>query len=86
MKFINFRLRTFFWEKKIQNLESEQKLTKAEAKSYSNDMRLMVFDAITSHVPTANVHNLIPKFALCCNVSLSDVPKRATVEAMTREL
>ncbi|ROI73357.1 hypothetical protein DPX16_23885 [Anabarilius grahami] len=49
-------------------------------------MRLMVFDAITNQVPTANIHNLITKFGLRFSISLSDVPKRATVEAMTREL
>ncbi len=33
---------------KIQDLESEKKLTKTDAKSYSNEMRLMVFDAISN--------------------------------------
>lgn len=71
---------------KIQDLESGKKLTKTDAKSYSNEMRLMVFDAISNQVPTANIHNLIKKFGLRFTISLSDVPKRATVEAMTREL
>lgn len=71
---------------KIQDLESEKKLTKTDAKSYSNEMRLMVFDAISNQVPTANIHNLIKRFGLRFKISLSDVPKRATVEAMTREL
>lgn len=71
---------------KIQDLESEKKLTKTDAKSYSNEMRLMVFDAISNQVPAANIHNLITKCGLRFSISLSDVPKRATVEAMTREL
>lgn len=56
-----FGSKTFFWEKKIQDLESEKKLTKTDAKLYSKEMQLMVFDAISNQVPTANIHNLIKK-------------------------
>ncbi len=45
-----------------------------------------VFDAISNKVPNANIHNLIKKFRLRFKISLSDVPKRVTVEAMIREL
>lgn len=82
----NLQAENLLLGEKVQDLESEEKLTKNGAKTYSNEMRLMVFDAISNQVPTANIHNLIKKFGLRFNISLSDVPKRATVEAMTREL
>ncbi len=63
-----------------------KKLTKQIAKSYSNEMRLMVFDAISNQVPTAIIHNLIKSLGCASKLVLSYVPKRATVEAMTREL
>nr|XP_055059726.1 uncharacterized protein LOC129443265 [Misgurnus anguillicaudatus]XP_055059727.1 uncharacterized protein LOC129443265 [Misgurnus anguillicaudatus]XP_055059728.1 uncharacterized protein LOC129443265 [Misgurnus anguillicaudatus]XP_055059729.1 uncharacterized protein LOC129443265 [Misgurnus anguillicaudatus]XP_055059730.1 uncharacterized protein LOC129443265 [Misgurnus anguillicaudatus]XP_055059731.1 uncharacterized protein LOC129443265 [Misgurnus anguillicaudatus]XP_055059732.1 uncharacterize len=82
----DLQLKNHILEEKIQDLESEKKLTKKDAKLYSNKMRLMVFDAISNQVPTANIQNLITKFGLRFSICLSDVPKRATVEAMTREM
>lgn len=37
-------------------------------------------------MPIANIHNLIKNVGLRFTIILSDVPKRATLEAMTREL
>lgn len=73
-------------EEKIKELEAEHKETKLDKKTYSADMRVMVYDAVADQVPTSNVPRLIKKFSARFGVALTDVPHRSTVEAMTREL
>ena len=47
---------------------------------------MMVYDAIVDQVPTVNIHHMIEQFTWRCDITLTDVPHRSTVESMTREL
>ena len=49
-------------------------------------MRMMVYDASVDQAPTTNIPHLINILAMCCGVTLSDIPQKTTTEKMTREL
>lgn len=79
-------------EEKLEEAEGSVKHTKTDGKTYSSEMRLMVFDALICQTPTEHIPTLIEKFSKKkkfskrTGVNLDDVPSRTTVEAMTREL
>lgn len=60
--------------------------TKKDGKTYSVETRMKVFDALVSQVLTENIPKLMDKFAKRSGEKLTDVPIRATVEQMAREL
>lgn len=73
-------------EDKVEEMEDLVLVTKSDQKSYSSNMRLMVFDAIINQVPTSSIPKLIENFARRLNVTLEVIPSRSTVESMAREL
>lgn len=73
-------------EEKVDDLMEGVLETKSDQKSYSADMRMMVFDALVNQVPTNCVPKLIENFARRCKVKLEAIPHRSTVESMAREL
>lgn len=60
--------------------------TKKDGKTYSVETRMKVFDALVNQVPTENIPKLMDKFAKRSGEKLTDVPIRATVKQMAREL
>ena len=78
-----------FLEEEVEELKrakNEEKITKKDGKTYSTDMRMMIYDAIVNQVPTQNIPSLIEKYAQRTGEKLSAVPHRTTVEQMAREL
>lgn len=71
-------------EKKVQEMEDVSKATKLDGKSYTADIRMMVFDAIENQVPAKYIPKLIKNFFI--RMMLTDIPHRSTVENMAREL
>ena len=67
------------------SMEQEKRGTRDE-KTYSLDIRMMVYDAVVNQVPTTNIPTLIQTFFERSGITLKDVPHRNTVEQMTREL
>lgn len=63
-----------------------EKKTKRDEKTFSLDMRQMVYDSIINQVPTKNIPVLIRRFAMRFGVKITAVPHRNTVEQMAREL
>ena len=74
-------------QEKVIDLEGSGRssLTK-EGCTYSQDMRMLVYDSIVNHVPTRNIPNLIRQFAKRSGMDAEHVPHRNTVELMAREL
>ena len=60
--------------------------TKYNGKGYSPYVRLMVWDALCSNVPTSQVSSLISKISRRMGLTVGDMPDRSTIEAMAREL
>lgn len=81
-------LQTAKLEEKVQEMvdESKKQETKADGRTYSPEIHMMVFDAIVAQVPTYNITELITKISRRCGVTLKDVPRRSAIEFMTREL
>ena len=73
-------------EEQVRGLQAQSKEVKADGKSFSSNMRMMVFDAVINQVPTNNIPKLLEKFSARCGLNFSDVPHRTTVESMAREL
>ena len=57
-----------------------------EGKTYTHDMRMLVYDSLVNHVPTGNIPLLIEKFVKRSGLQLEHLPHRHTVEMMAREL
>ena len=64
----------------------DKKMTKKDGKTYSTDMRMIVYASIVNQVPTQNIPSLIQTYAEMTGDNLSAVPQRTTVEQMAREL
>ena len=66
----------FILEEKVQEMvaESKKQETKEDGRTYSPEIRMMVFDAIVAQVPTYNITELITKISRRCGVTLIDVP------------
>ncbi|KAI0210432.1 hypothetical protein LSAT2_004827, partial [Lamellibrachia satsuma] len=45
----------------LKRTKNEEKITKKDGKTYSIDMRMMIYDAIVNQVPTQNIPSLIEK-------------------------
>ena len=75
-------------EEMVQELSSAQKekRMKENGKTYSPDMRIMVYDAIVNQVPTQNIPLLIQSHANRTGENLDSIPHRTTVEQIAREL
>ena len=75
-------------EDKMEQLSAatSQVSSKKDRKTYSVDIRMMVYDSVINKVPTKNIPILIRKFAESTGVKLNEVPHHSTVEQMTREL
>ena len=56
--------RILFLEEEVEELKrakNEEKITKKDSKTYSTDMRMMIYDAIVNQVPTQNMLNGLVK-------------------------
>ena len=74
-------------EEQVQELtEAHVNITKTDGKAYCPDIRMMVYDAIVDQAPTVNIPHMIEQFTWRCDITLTDVPHRSTVESMTRKL
>ena len=59
---------------------------KSDMKSYSSQTRMLVFDYITLHVPTASIPLVLEQSLLPLEKKSENIPNRTTVELMAREL
>ena len=59
---------------------------KKDNKTFSTNMRMLVYDSIIKRVPTKNIPNLIQSHATIHGHVPSSLPSRSTVEQMAREL
>ena len=59
---------------------------KSDMKSYSSQTRMLVFDYITLHVPTASIPLVLEQSLLRLEKKSENIPNRTTVELMAREL
>ena len=59
---------------------------KSDMKSYSSQTRMLVFDYITLHVPTARIPLVLEQSLLHLEKKSENIPNRTTVELMAREL
>ena len=57
-----------------------------EGKTYSEETRMFVYDAVVNNVPTGNIPKLLKQFGKRAGIEIGDVPHRNTVELMAREL
>ena len=74
-------------EEQVQEMnEAHVNINKTDGKAYCPDIRMMVYDAIVDQVPTVNIPRMIEQFTRRCDITLTDVPHRSTVESMTRKL
>ncbi|KAK6189078.1 hypothetical protein SNE40_005122 [Patella caerulea] len=73
-------------EATVREMQENTVVTKTDKKTYSPQTRMMVFDAITSQTPIAQIPRVIKNISSRCGVTLKDIPTRWTVEAMAREL
>ena len=73
-------------EIELKEATDKTKVTKKDGKTYSTDMRMSIYDAIVSQVPTQNIPSLIEKLSQRTGEKLSALPHRTTVEQMAREL
>ena len=57
-----------------------------EEKTYSLQMRMIIYNMLICNVSTVNIPILIQKIGQCMNFTFSDIPHRNSVEQMAREL
>jgi hypothetical protein len=72
----------------VKNLQenSMEKEGKRDKKTYSSSTRMMVYDAVVQQAPTVNVTPLLEKLTWRIGLTITDIPKRHSVEQMAREL
>ena len=51
-------------EEQVRGLQAQSKEVKADGKSFSSNMRMMVFDAVINQVPTNNIPKMLESFQL----------------------
>ena len=73
-------------EETVESLNCRESDLKKDGKTFSSDMRMLVYDSVVNHVPVKNIPVLLNQFAKRSGVILETVPHRSTVEFMTREL
>ena len=72
-------------EETVESLNCRESDLKKDGKTFSSDMRMLVYDSVVNHVPVKNIPVLLNQFAKRSGVILETVPHRSTVEFMTRE-
>ena len=72
----------------MKNLQenSKEKEGKRDKKTYSSSTRMMVYDAVVQQAPTVNVTPLLEKLTWRIGLTITDIPKRHSVEQMAHEL
>ena len=73
-------------EDKIETCNTVNKTISEDNKTYSDKMRLIVYDMLTAGTPTGNISGLIKKIAERLDVKFDSIPQKSTIEQMAREM
>ena len=67
-------------EETVRSLQSGESSLEKHGKTYPLDVRMLVYHAVVSNVPTNIVPAMVQKFARRAGINLDTVPQRTTVD------